>query len=87
VSFECGRHGWRHLLNPCPSCASDLVYSANTASISGLKPTPADDGRDELIRELIDNCLASTAEEGVSSERIRYRKELYERAVKVFRRN
>lgn len=34
----------------------------------------------ELFQELVDNCQASIAEHGISTERTIYRKELYERA-------
>lgn len=38
MSFECGPHGWRHLLNPCPVCSQLWTTSGNTANIP--KPIP-----------------------------------------------
>lgn len=40
---------------------------------------------DQIIDELIENCLASTAETNVSADRIAYRKELYQRACEWLR--
>ncbi len=38
MSFTCGKHGWQHLLNPCPSCSPALTATGNAGMSNQSKP-------------------------------------------------
>lgn len=69
----------------CDQEWSAIGCPSHTCVDKGITHTPASPGEvrvtADLIKELADNCLASTAESDVSAERIKYRKDLYKRTM------
>lgn len=43
MSYSCNKHGWTHIINPCPCCNNGLTYATNSAGgFNNPAPLPAD---------------------------------------------
>lgn len=53
TSFTCGKHGWRHALNPCPSCSSKKPFYSMSDDFDELQSTMAENRAFESAIEML----------------------------------